>query len=92
MKPKLGGKICDGVFDGRSGSGFPIGVMTPKIFLELLEYLLEFAQEIFVLSKFFQPGLARKLQHPNRVMIGAVPKLGVKLPEQPAGGRFPGPP
>jgi hypothetical protein len=36
--------------------------------------------------------LAGKLQHAGGIMIGAVPQLGIEMPEEAAGGRLPRPP
>ena len=36
--------------------------------------------------------MPRKLQHPHRIMICAVPELSVEFPEQPARGWLPRPP
>src|SRR5947208_15714478 len=92
VKTKFGGKIGDGVFNRAPGSGFSVRVASPEIFLEFLKNLLQLAQKSFVLRKFFQPGLPRKLQHADRIVIGSVPKLGIEMPEQPARGGLPRPP
>ena len=54
--------------------------------------VFQFAQKTFVVRDFDETGLARKLKHPDGVVIGPVPKLGIEMPEKPAGGRLPGPP
>src|SRR6266567_3011816 len=92
VKAKFGRKVGDGIFNRASGSGFSVGIVPAEIFLEFLKNLLQFAQKSLVLRKFFQPGLPRKLQHSDRIVIGPVPKLGIELPEQAAGGGFPSPP
>src|ERR1044071_278130 len=92
VKTKFGGKIGDRIFDRASGSDFSVGIVASQIFLEFLKDLLELAQKIFVLRKFFQPRLPRELQHADRIMICAVPKLVIKMPEQSARRRLPCPP
>src|SRR5205807_6759917 len=92
VKSKFGRKIGNGIFDRASGSGLSVGIVASQIFLEFLKNLLELAQEIFVLRKFFQPGLPRKLQHAHRIVIGAVPKLVIEMPKQAARGGLPRPP
>src|SRR5262249_30905903 len=62
VKTEFGRKIGDGILDCRAGTGFPIGVAASEIFLEVLENLLKLPQEIFVLCKFFQTRLSRKLE------------------------------
>src|SRR5207249_4476925 len=92
MKTELCRKIGDGILDRGTGAAFSIGVMASEIFLEVVKHLLELAQKIFVLCKLFQTGLPRELQHAHRVMVCAVPKLGIEMPEQAARGRLPRPP
>ena len=55
MKTEFGGKIGDGILDGGPGPTLPVRVAASEIFLEVLEDLLELAQKILVLCKFFQP-------------------------------------
>src|SRR5262249_41810654 len=92
VKTEFGRKIGDGILDCRAGPGFPIGVAASEIFLEVLENLLKLPQEIFVLCKFFQTRLSRKLEHTYWIMIRPVPQVAIEFPEQTAGGRFPCPP
>src|SRR6266480_708776 len=92
VKTKLSGKIGDGILNRAPGSGFSVGVVSSEIFLEFLKNLLQLAQKSFVLRKFFQPRLPRKLQHPDWIVISPVPKFGIEMPEQPARGRLPRPP
>src|SRR5438128_11782669 len=92
VKTEFGGKIGNGIFDRAAGAGFSVGIVASQIFLEFFKNLLEFAEKIFVLRKFFQPGLPRKLQHADRIMIGAVPQLGIEMPEEAARGGLPRPP
>ena len=54
--------------------------------------LFQLAQKSFVRGEFFQPGLARKLEHANGIVIGSVPKLGIEMTKKAAGGRLPRPP
>ena len=92
VKTEFGRKIGNGIFDPAAGTGFSVGIVASQIFLEFFKNLLEFAQKILVLRKFFQSGLPRKLQHADRIMIGAVPKLGIEMSEQAARGGLPRPP
>ena len=92
MKTEFGGEIGDGIFDRAAGTGFSIGIVASEISLELFKDLLELAQKIFVLREFFQTRLARKLEHADRVVICAIPQLGVEVPEEPARGGLPRPP
>src|SRR5205085_949243 len=46
----------------------------------------------FVLGELFQTRLARKLEHAHRIVVGAVPQIGIEMTEEPAGRRLPGPP
>src|SRR5439155_9584532 len=92
VKTKFGGKIGDRIFDRASRASFSVGIVASQIFLEFLKDLLELAQKILVLRKFLQPGLPRKLQHADRIMICAVPKLMIEMPEQAARGGLPRPP
>src|SRR5437899_6845829 len=92
VKTEFGGKIGNGIFDRTAGAGFSVGIVASQIFLKFLKDLLELAQKILVLRKFFQPGLPRKLQHADRIMICAVPKLVIEMPEQAARGGLPCPP
>ena len=41
---------------------------------------------------FYQPGLARELEHADGIVIGPVPKLGIEMAKEAAGGRLPRPP
>src|SRR5438128_12574447 len=82
VKTELSGKIGNRIFDRAAGSGFPIGIVASEVFLEFLKNLLQFAKKIFVLPKFFQPGLPRKLHHSNGFVIGAVQEVGTEIPEQ----------
>ena len=92
VKTKFSGEIGNRILNHASGARLSVSVMSPEIFLEFLKDLLQFAQKSFVLCKFFQPGLPRKLKHPDWIMIRPVPKVGIEMSEEPARGRFPRPP
>ena len=92
MESEFGREIRDRFLESRAGAVFSIGILAGKIFLESVVNLFEFAEKSFVGGEFFQPGLTRELKHPHGVVIGPVPKLGVEMTEETAGGRFPGPP
>src|SRR6185295_16393577 len=92
VKAKFGGEIGNRILNRASGARLSVSVVSPEIFLEFLKDLLQFAQKSFVLCKFFQPGLPRKLKHPDWIMIRPVPKFGIEMSEEPARGGFPSPP
>jgi hypothetical protein len=77
---------------GRAGAGFAVGIVAGKIFLESVVNQFELAEKGFVGGEIFDPGLAGKLEHAYRVVIGPVPELGVEMTEEAAGGRLPCPP
>src|SRR5438067_2025493 len=90
---KTGGReIADLFLNDRAGTGFSISVLPSEIFLEGVVNLFQLAQKSFVGGEFFQPGLARKLEHANGIVIGPVPKLGIEMTKKAAGGRLPRPP
>jgi hypothetical protein len=43
----------------------------------------EVAQKNLVFSHIDQTPLARELEHPDRVVVGAIPKLGIKMSIKP---------
>src|ERR1051325_307515 len=92
MKAELRRKVGNRIVDCGSWSGFSVRLVPSEGFFEILEKLFELPPEIFVLRKLFKPGLPRKLQHAYGIVIGLVPKLGIKFTEQSASGRFPCPP
>ena len=49
-------------------------------------------QKSFIGGEFFQAGLPRELEHANGIVIGPVPKLGIEMTKEAAGGRLPRPP
>src|SRR5205823_9083532 len=77
---------------GRAGTALPVSILAGQIFLEGVVNLFQLAQKSFVGGEFFQPRLARKLEHANGIMIGPVPKLGIEMTKEAAGGRLPRPP
>src|SRR5262249_28108999 len=92
VKTKFSREIGDRIFDGTPGAYLSVSVVATEVFFEFLKNLLQFAQERFVLCEFFEPRLPGKLEHSNGIMICPVPKLVIKMAEQPARGRFPCPP
>src|SRR5881392_1129576 len=92
MKSKFGGEIGNRFLDDRAGSGLPVSILASEIFLESVVNLFQLAQKSFVGGEFFQPGLARELEHANGIVIGPVPKLGIEMTKEAAGGRLPRPP
>ena len=92
VKAEFRRKVGDRILDRAAGAGFSIRILTTKIFFEFLEHLFQLARKIFVLGKFFQSGLPRKLQHSYRIMVSAGPQLVIKVPEQAPRIRFPRPP
>ena len=92
VKAELSGKIGDRFLDLARGAGFPVGVFPREITAKGIVNVFQFAQETFVVRDFDETGLARKLKHPDGVVIGPIPKLGIEMPEKPARGRLPGPP
>src|SRR5437588_11750915 len=91
MKSKFGGEIGHRFLHGRAGTGLPVSILAGEIFLESVVNLLELAQKSFVGREFFQPGLARELEHANGIVIGPVPKLGIEMTKEAASGRLPRP-
>ena len=55
-------------------------------------HLFQLAEETFVLRDFDEPGLARELEHADRIVIGPIPQLRIEMPEKAARRRFPSPP
>ena len=92
VETEFGGKIGNRIFDCAASARFSVGIVASKIFLEFFKNLVEVAEKIFVLSEFLQPGLPRKLQHADGIVICAVPQLGIEMPEEPARGWLPSPP
>src|SRR6266536_4460159 len=92
VKTKFSREIGDRILDRASSSCLSVSVVASEIFFEFLKDLLQLAQESFVLCKFFQPGLPRKLKHSDGIVICPVPKLGIQMAKEPARGRFPRPP
>jgi hypothetical protein len=60
--------------------------------LESVVNLFQLAQKSFVGGEFFQPGLARELEHANGIVIGPVPKLRIEMTKEATRGRLPCPP
>ena len=92
VKAKFRREISDRLLDLTRGAFFPVGVLAREILLVSPMDLPEIAQEDFVPRHFEQPPLARELEHPDRVVVGAIPKLGIEMSEKPAGRRLPCPP
>src|SRR5712692_9211631 len=92
VKSKLGREIRDRFFDRSAGACFSICVLARQIISEGVMHLLELTQKSFVLSQFFQAGLPRKLQHPDGIMIGAVPQIRIEMSKEAARGWLPCPP
>src|SRR5207253_10094426 len=87
-----GGERGHRVLEDRAGTSFSISILAGQIFLEGVVNLFQLAQKSFVGGEFFQPGLARELKHANGIVIGPVPKLGIEMTKEAAGGRLPRPP
>src|ERR1700719_5206339 len=92
MKSKLGREICDWFLDCSGGSRLAVGVPAGEIVSKRIVDLFQLAEKRVVLRQFFQTRLTRKLQHPHRIVIGAVPEIGIEMAKQASGGRLPGPP
>ena len=92
VKSELGRKIRHGFLDRGGGSGFSVGVLAGEIISKRVINLFELAQESLVLGQFFQARLSRQLQHPHRIVVCSVPKIGIEMAEKPPGRWFPGPP
>ena len=92
MESKFGREIGHWFLQDRADPVFPISVLAGEIFLEGVVNLFQLAQKSFVGGEFFQPGLARELKHANGIVIGPVPKLGIEMTKEAAGGRLPRPP
>ncbi len=92
MKSKFGGEIGHRFLHGRAGTALPVSILAGEIFLESVVNLFQLAQKSFVGREFFQPGLARELEHANGIVIGPIPKLGIEMTKEAAGGRLPRPP
>src|ERR1700732_3170266 len=92
MKSKLGGKICDWFLNRSARSGLAVGILRREIVSERVMNLFQLAKKRLVLGQLFQTRLTRKLQHPHRIVIGAVPKIGIEMTKQAPGSRLPGPP
>jgi len=89
MKAKFGGEIGD--FWSRC-TEFSVGIGSRHIGFELLKDRLHFPDVIVVVREFDQTSLARKLQHPDRIMVRSIPELRVQMPKEPPCIRLPGPP
>src|SRR5260370_20495329 len=92
VKSKLGGEICHRPLNRSAGSHFSVSVLARKIIPEGVVDLLQFTKKGFVLCELFQARLPRELQHAHRVVIGAVPEIGIEMTKKPSGGRLPCPP
>src|SRR4029453_12781124 len=82
VKTKFSREIGDRILDRASGPCLSVSIVAAKIFLEFFKDLLQFAQESFVLCEFFQSGLPRKLEHPDRIVICSVHKLRIQVTEK----------
>ncbi len=92
VETELGREIGDRLLDRAARAGLSVGVFPREIMAEGFVHFLELAQETLVLRDFDEAGLARKLKHPDGIVIGPIPKLGIEMTEKAAGGGFPGPP
>src|SRR5262249_11876294 len=79
-------------FNGRSRSGLSISVLARQIISERVINLFQFPKKLLVLGEFFQTTLARELEHPDRIVIRAVPQIRIEMAEQPPCRWLPGPP
>ena len=92
MESKFGREIGHRLLQDRAEPVFPISVLAGEIFLEGIVNLFQLTQKSFVGGEFFQPGLARELEHANGIVIGPIPKVGIEMTKKAARGRFPRPP
>src|SRR4030081_505214 len=92
VEAELRGKISDRLFDRAALAGFSVRVFPREIMAKGVVHFLELAQKILVLGDFHQPGLPGELEHPDGIMVRAIPELRIEMAEKTAGGRFPGPP
>ena len=92
VEAEFRGEIGDRLLNRAACAGFPVGVLAREIMAVGIVHFLQLAQEIFVLRHFDQPGLPRKLEHADGIVIRPIPKLGIEMAEEAAGGGFPGPP
>src|ERR1700756_4316924 len=88
VKAKLGREIGDRSLDRRAGAAFPVGILPRKIISERVVNLFQFAEESFVLSELFESGLPRELEHANRIVVRAIPQIGIEMAEEAAGRRL----
>ena len=73
-------------------SKFSISVGSRQVGLEFLIDGLHFTDVVVIGCEFDQAGLARKLQHPDWIMVRSVPELSIQMPKEPPRIRLPGPP
>src|SRR5947208_16417081 len=92
VESKFGREIGHWFLQDGAEPVFPISVLAGEIFLEGVVNLFQFTQKSFVGGEFFQPGLARELEHANGIVIGPVPKLGIETKKEAASGRLRRPP
>ena len=57
MKTEFGGEIRNGILNFGAWPGFSVGITASEIFLKVMENLLQLAQKILVLCKFFEARL-----------------------------------
>ena len=84
MEAKLRREISNRLFQLTGGTFFPVSILAGEILLVTPVHFGEVAQKNLVLRHIDQPPLARELEHPDRIVIGAIPKLGIEMPEKPA--------
>ena len=92
MEAKFGGKIGDRFFDRAALAGLTVCVLPREIMAEGIMHFLELTQKIPVLRDLYQPGLPRKLEHSNGIVVRPIPELGIEMTEEAARRGFPGPP
>ncbi len=92
VKAELGREIGDRLLDRAARARFSVGVFLLEIMAEGFVHFLELAQKTFVLRDLDETGLPRELEHPDGIVVRAIPKLRIEMTKKAAGRGFPGPP
>src|SRR3954469_21572522 len=84
MESKFRREIGNRLFQLTGGTFFAISILAGEVLLISPVNFGELAQKNLILRHIDQPSLARELEHPDRIVVGAIPKLRIKMPEKPA--------
>ena len=92
MEAKLGREISDRFRNLTTSAFFAIGVLAREILLVSADRPPPDRAGKLHPSPPRPAGPGAKLEHPDRIVIGPIPKLGIEMAEKPARRWLPGPP